>query len=146
MCCMQLAEYTGCKVCHLRTAVSTPRVLTIYGELQPTNGSDRLAGLGHPSKFQRVSRLGFVTAMTSLNSGQPNFARCLAISSAGTLYIHFGGSCPLMAFCQVQNSLCVQVLWSSILATLLHRIRAVAGRPSHSALAHILVCVVLHYV
>jgi len=31
-------------------------------------------------KFQRVSRLGFVTAPTSLNGGQPNFARCLAIS------------------------------------------------------------------
>jgi len=27
-----------------------------YDELQPTNGSDRLAILGHPSKFQRVSR------------------------------------------------------------------------------------------
>jgi len=94
MCCMQIAEYTGCKICHLHTAVSTPRVFTIYGELQPTNGSDWLASLGHPSKFQRVSRLGFVTAPTSLNSGQPNFARCLAICSAGTLYIHLGGLLP----------------------------------------------------
>jgi len=33
-----------------------------YGELLPTNGWDRLASLGHPSKFQQVSRLGFVTA------------------------------------------------------------------------------------
>ena len=49
----------------------------------------RLASLGHPSKFQRVSLLGFVTAETSLNGSQPNFARCLAVSWAGTLYIHF---------------------------------------------------------
>ena len=34
----------------------------------------------HPSKFQPVSRLGFVTVATSLTAGQPNFARCLAVS------------------------------------------------------------------
>ena len=33
-----------------------------YGELRPTSGSDRFVSLGHPSKFQRVSRLGSVTA------------------------------------------------------------------------------------
>ena len=32
------------------------------GELRPTNGRDLLASLGHPCKFQRVSRLGSVTA------------------------------------------------------------------------------------
>ena len=53
-----------------------------------------MASLGHPSKFQPVSRLGFVTAPTSLNGGQQNFARCLAVSWAGTLYIHFGGCFP----------------------------------------------------
>jgi len=62
-----------------------------YGELRPCNGWDQLAGLGHQSKFQRVSHLGFVTAVTSFTRGQPNFARCLAISWAGTLYIHFWG-------------------------------------------------------
>jgi len=38
-------------------------------------------------------RLGFVTAATSLTGGQPNFARCLAVSwaGAGTRYIHFWG-------------------------------------------------------
>jgi len=46
---------------------------------------------GHPCKFQRVSRLGFVTAPMSLNRGQPNFARCLAVSWAATVCIHFGG-------------------------------------------------------
>jgi len=59
-----------------------------YDELRPTDGWDRLMSLGHPSKFQRVSRLGFVTA-PSLNGGQPNFARCLAVSWASTLYMDF---------------------------------------------------------
>ena len=35
------------------------------------------------------------------------------------IYI-FGGSCPLTEFCQVQNSLYVQILRSPILAALLH--------------------------
>jgi len=65
-----------------------------YGELWPTNGWDRLASLGHPSKFQWVSCLGFVTAPTPLNRGQPNFARCLTICWAGTLCIHFQGLLP----------------------------------------------------
>ena len=73
-----------------------------------------------------------------------------------TVYIYiFGCSCPVTEFCQAQNSLCVQVLRSPILATLLHSSQAVgvsrtaafsrgrhlylAGRPSHWASAHILV-------
>ena len=87
-----------------------------YDGLRSTNGWDRLASLGHPSKFQWVSHLGFVTAPTSLSGDQPNFAQCLANSWAGTLYIHFRGSCPITEFCQVKNSLCVQVLHSPILA------------------------------
>ena len=50
--------------------------------------------MGHPSKFQWVSRLGFVTAATSVNGSQPNFARCSAVSWACTLYIHFRGLLP----------------------------------------------------
>jgi len=89
-----------------------------YGKLRPTSGGwDRFGSLRHPIKFQRVSLLGFVTAATSLTGGQPKFARCLAVSCAGTPYIHFWG---LMEFCQVQNSLRVQVLRSPILAALLH--------------------------
>jgi len=65
--------------------------------------------------------LGFITAAMSLTVGQPNFARSLAVSSTGTLYIDFGVFfAPLMEFCHVQNSLCVQVLRSDILAALLH--------------------------
>jgi len=81
-----------------------------YGELRPINSWDLLASLGHPSKFQRVSRLAFVTAVTSLTGGQPNFAQCLAVSWVPTL----------TEFCPVQNSLYFQVLLSRILAALLH--------------------------
>jgi len=86
-----------------------------YGELRPCNGWDRLVNLGHPSKFQWVLGLGFVTAPMLLNGGQPHFASCLAVSRAGTLHIHFWGlwSCPITEFCLVQNSLCVQVSYIS---------------------------------
>jgi len=60
-----------------------------YGELRPTSGWDRFVSLAHPSKFQRVSRLGCFTAATSLNGSQTNFAQCLAVFCVGTLYIHF---------------------------------------------------------
>jgi len=82
-----------------------------YGAFWPTNGLDRLEGLWNQSKFQRGSPVGFVTAATSLNGSQPNFARCLAVCWAGIIYI-FGGSCPLTEFCHVQNSLCVPALRS----------------------------------
>jgi len=81
-----------------------------YYELRPTNGWDQLASWGHPSKFQRVSRFGFVTTATSLTGGQPNLAWCLAVSWAGTLFIHFWGCCPLTEFLQVQNSLYIPSL------------------------------------
>ena len=74
-----------------------------YGELRTTNGWDQLTSLGHHSKFQRVSRVGFVTAPTALT-----------VSWADTLYIHFEGCCHLTEFSQVQNSLCFQVLRSHI--------------------------------
>jgi len=93
-----------------------------YGELRLINGCDRLASLGHRSKFQRISRLRFVTAATSLTEGQPNLARCLAVSLADTLYLW--GLLPLMEFCQVQNSLCIQFLRPPILAALLQGTRA----------------------
>jgi len=111
MCCTWLAENTGrksdTKIAQICPAVSSQlrHISTIgkklvkqqylfhmslqYGERRPTNGGDRLGSLGHPSKFQRISSLAFVTVETSLTGGQPNFARCLAVSWAGTLYIHF---------------------------------------------------------
>ena len=75
-------------------------MLPQYGEPRPSSGWDRFTSLGHPCRFQRVSRLGSVTAATSLTGGQPNSARCLAISWAATLYMDFRGSCPLTEFCR----------------------------------------------
>ena len=132
-----------------------------YGELRPSNGWDRFGSFGHPSKFQRVSRLGFITAPTSLNEGQQNFAGCLAVSWAGTLYIHFGDSCPLTEFCQLQkfaSKSCVLLCWQRYSTALEQRPPAKlcgvvqgmklrnfrrrrhlysAGRPSRWASAHI---------
>jgi len=45
-----------------------------YGERWPTSGWDLLESLRHPCKFQRVSRLGSVTALHSSCGHQPNFA------------------------------------------------------------------------
>ena len=44
------------------------------GELRPSSGYDRFVSLRHPCKFQRVSRLGSVTARHSSSARQPNFA------------------------------------------------------------------------
>ena len=111
-CCRRLAENRGRKD-HAKIAVSAPshnfdgyifatkahmdnrkkvvkercmlHMSSQRGEFRPTSGWDRLAGLGRRSEFQRVSRIGFVTASTSLNGGQANFKRCFAVSCAGTL-------------------------------------------------------------
>ena len=53
------------------------------------------------------------------------------------------GSCPLKEFCQVQGSLCVQVLHSPILAALLHDTRAAAKsqtlwRPTRNGITELL--------
>jgi len=44
-----------------------------YGQLQPTSSWDRSGSLGHSCKFQRVLRLGSVTAWHSSSGRQPNF-------------------------------------------------------------------------
>jgi len=51
-----------------------PHMSSQDGELRPTSGWDLLASLGHPSKFQHVSRLGSVTARHSSSGRQPKFA------------------------------------------------------------------------
>jgi len=111
------------------------------------------------SKFQRVSRFSFVTAATSLNGSQPNFARCLAVSLADTLYIHFrgflsrNGILPGATF-TFRPRLALSY-FGSVTArhsssgrqpnfAVLNRGRHLysAGRPSRWALAHILVVVI----
>jgi len=83
---------TKARIDNRKTIVKQQYLLHVspqYGELLPTSSWDRSGSLGHPSKFQRVLHLGSVTAATSLNKSQPNFARCLAVSWAGTLHVHF---------------------------------------------------------
>ena len=46
-----------------------------YVELRPTSGRDLLVSLGHPGKFQRVSRLGSVTARHSSSGRQETLRR-----------------------------------------------------------------------
>jgi len=90
MCCTWLAENTGLKndaknhhlgtipqLCRaissqLRHVSTTGKKLVKqqylfhmcpqYGELRPTSGLDRFGSLGHPSYFQRLPRLGSITA------------------------------------------------------------------------------------
>jgi len=45
-----------------------------YGELRPTSSWDRSGSLGHPCRFQRVSRLGSITARHCSSGRQSNFA------------------------------------------------------------------------
>ena len=76
-----------------------------YGDLRLISGWDQFTSLGHPTKFQWVSGFGFVTASTSLNGGQPNFARCLAVSWAGMLWnIGERKTWTCSQFCTGQNS------------------------------------------
>ena len=76
MCCTRLAENTGCKKSpfrHHRTTLPGCIFATMVN-FGPTNGWDLLASLGHAGKFQRVSRLGIVTARHCSSGHQPNFA------------------------------------------------------------------------
>ena len=118
MCCMQLAGNTGCKKSpsgHHRTtlsgwifatkacidnpkkafqkAISPPDVPTICQTSGPL-AAEIVYQFEALHQISAVSRVGFITAATSLNGGQPNFARCLAISLAGTVHIHFWGLLP----------------------------------------------------
>jgi len=120
----------------------------------------RYVSLGHPSKCQRASRLGFVTAATSLkfNGSQPNSAQCLAVCWTGALHIHFrwflprsrSGSLPGAKF-TLRPKLALSYFGSvtarhsssgrqpnfAALSRGCHLYSA--GRPSRGALAHILV-------
>ena len=93
-----------------------------YGELRPTSGWDRFVSLW---QFQRVLCLGFITAATSLNGSRPNFARCLAVSWAGTLYLHFPGLLP-------RNRILPGIKFSLRQSLALYYITHVAARHSSS--------------
>jgi len=130
MCCSQLAANTGrknnAKNAYLRTiaqlcpAVSSqlrhlstigkspkqqyvlhmsPQYMANFGRLTAEIGS---GVWGTPANFNwfRVLPSLLQRRRSPEASGQSNFARCLAMSCAGTLYIHFRGSCPWWNFPQ----------------------------------------------
>jgi len=99
------------------------RMSSQYGELRPTNGWDRFVSLRDEQiSTNFTSWLHYCTDVAQRRSTKlcRMFGRLLGWY---TIYI-FGGSCTLMEVCQLQNSLCVQVMRSPILAALLHSTRA----------------------
>jgi len=82
---------------------------------------------GTPANFNefRILRLAFVTAATSLTGGQPNFARCLAVSCAGTLYTFSGALAPWRNFtrCKIHFTpkSCVLQYWQRYCTALRQR-------------------------
>ena len=73
----------------LNSIISPTRAHSMVNFISPCRSWDRLVGLGHPIKCHRVSRLGLVAAPSTLNGGQPNFTRYLAVSGMVHYYIHF---------------------------------------------------------
>jgi len=151
LCCTRLAENTGCKkspkIRHLVTMaqvcwivssqlfirhVSTIRKKLVkqqyllhmsseYGGLRPINGLDRFGSLGTPANFNGFRVLAsLLQRRRSSEANQTLHDVWPSPSWAVTLYI-FGGSCPRMELCQVQNSRYVEVLRSPTVAALLHR-------------------------
>jgi len=121
-----------------------------HGELWTTNGWDWSASLGTPANFN-----GFLILASLLHwrrSTEVNQTSHDVWPTPGLVDIlTFSGTYP-NGICQMQNSLCIQVLRSPILAALLHSTRAIcvsqtwwhdsAGRPPHgTSLPHLLVFV-----
>jgi len=148
MCCARLAENTGhkdyaknrhlCSIVQLCWAISSEQrhVSTIgkklvkwqylfhmslqFGELHPLTSEICWRVWGTPANFNGFCVLALLLqwhCSTEVNQTlhdvwpSPALVYCIYI---------FGGSCPLTEFCQLQNSLCIQVLHSPILAALLH--------------------------
>jgi len=149
MCCMRLDANTGrkksTKICHLGTIAQLCRAISLqlrhvstikkklvkqqyllhispqYGELWPMSGRDRSGSImGTPANFNGFRILAvLLQRRRSTEANQTLHGVWPSPGLVHDIYI-FGGSCPITEFCQVQNSLCVQVLCSRILAVLLH--------------------------
>ena len=120
---------------------------------------------GTPANFNGFRVLPSITAVTSLTRRQPNFARCLAVSWAGTQYIRFWGLlAPWRNFarCKIHftSKSCILLYWEHYCSGLQPNFVAwytewnyvelsqrrhlySTGWPSHWVLAHILVLLCL---
>jgi len=96
-----------------------------YGEFGPPMADIGWRVWGTPADFNRFGVLA--SLLHQRRSTKVNQTLHDVWPSPGLVhYIYsFGGSCPIAEFCQVQNSLCVKVLHSPILAALLLGTRAV---------------------
>jgi len=84
-----------------------PHMSLQYGELRSTSGWDRFVILGHPSKFQRVSRLGSVTARHSPSGRQPNCGveqRAARVFGRAAITFGIGPHSTLLCFMLVLNA------------------------------------------
>jgi len=153
MCCRHLAENTGCKkspkIRHLGIIAQLCQPVSLQLRHVSTIGKNSLNISISSTCPHNMVNFGLLMAETSWRvCGTPanfNGVRVLALllqrrlstvvrqtlhdvwPSAGLVYyvFSFGGSCSVSEFCQVQNSLCVQVLHSRILAVSLHGTPAV---------------------
>jgi len=153
---MRLTANTGCKklsqICHLGTITQRCRaislqlrhVLTIGKKLLSSNISSTcchnivnfspLAAdigpvvWGTPGNFFRFCVLAvLLQPCRSMEANQTLHGVWPSPGLVHYIYI-FGGSCPIMEFCQVQNSLCILLdLHSCILVALLHGTGAVGA-------------------
>ena len=73
-----------------------------YGELRLSSGCDRFVSLGHPSKFQRLSCLGSVTARYPSSGRQPNFA----VLNTGR-HLYSAGRPSRWALAHISSTLCL---------------------------------------
>jgi len=141
MCCMWLAENTGCKNDaknhHLGTIPQLCRAISLqlrhistigkklvkqqyllhmslqYAELRLTSGWDRFISLGIPPTFNGFRVLAsLLQECCSTEASQTLHSVWPSPALVHYIYI-FDGCCPVTEFCQVQNSLCIrQVLRS----------------------------------
>jgi len=151
MCCMRLIENTGCKNYaknhHMRTIAQICRAISI------DNQKKNLLN-GNISFICRHNMLNFGPLMAKINwrvwdtqqisTGFTHWLRyctdiaqltstklCTMLGRLLCWYAIFTFSealAPLTEFCQLQNSLCVQILRSPILSALLHGTRALGVR------------------
>jgi len=84
----------------------------VWGTPANFNGFHVLASLLHRRRSTEVNQ--------TLHNVRPSPAL------VGILYMHFWGSCLLTEFCQLQSSLCVQLLRFPKFVALLHGTRALA--------------------
>ena len=147
MCCTRLAENTGRKnspkIRHLRTIAQLYRVMSsqlthvsaigkklLNSNISSTfphnmvvNFGSLMAEIGWRVWGTQQSSAGFASWFSYCTdvAQRRSTKLCTMFGRLLDWYI-FGGSCPLMEFCQVHKSLCVHVLRSPVLAALLRGI------------------------